>query len=211
MDAHHPRPRPAAAGRLCTQPENNEGPEPVGNRILRHVSGRYWDRTSDLFRVGKRAPAAPIARGGYRIRTGVSGTGRCLTSANPTVRCWGGAPGSRSQLTGPDHDPHLGKGDALTEPHPHESSRSVRTAWCWKTAAPGSWQANGIAVHLLGGRLPGAPGASYGWRTRRLAQGSAPPTGEVTGSIQYHPPDSSAHACPPCEEQRFRSRVVQTS
>ena len=63
---------------------------------------------------GKRAPAAPIARGGYRIRTGVNGfAGRCLAT-RPThqekrkhgtkhYRLHGADDGTRTR------DPHLGK------------------------------------------------------------------------------------------------------
>ena len=51
---------------------------------------------------GKRAPAAPIARGGYRIRTGVNGfAGRCLTSRPTHHEMLGlGAPGSSERMTG---------------------------------------------------------------------------------------------------------------
>ena len=86
---------------------------------------------------GKRAPAAPIARGGYRIRTGVNGfAGRCLAS-RPTHHENAGA--GRSRLLGADdgtrtRDPHLGKVMLYQLSHIRvHSTDPYRGAWRWKT------------------------------------------------------------------------------
>ena len=86
---------------------------------------------------GKRAPAAPIARGGYRIRTGVNGfAGRCLAS-RPTHHENAGA--RRSRLLGADdgtrtRDPHLGKVMLYQLSHIRvHSTDPYRGAWRWKT------------------------------------------------------------------------------
>src|SRR4051794_12496293 len=73
-----------AAGGTCGRPHTWEGREPL-NRLI--SGGRYWDRTSDLFRVREaryrcaNRPSPLGFRGGDGIRTRVDGfAGRCLTS-----------------------------------------------------------------------------------------------------------------------------------
>ena len=94
-----------------SQSPEGQRPEPAGLRPL-YVVGDTGIEPVTSSVSGKRAPAAPIARGGYRIRTGVNGfAGRCLAS-RPTHHENAGA--RRSRLLGADdgtrtRDPHLGK------------------------------------------------------------------------------------------------------
>ena len=104
VDAHHLRPRHVypAAGRRHPEVRNDEGPEPVGLGSFIMMVGDTGIEPVTSSVSGKRAPAAPIARGGYRIRTGVNGfAGRCLTSRPTHHEMLGlGAPGSSERMTG---------------------------------------------------------------------------------------------------------------
>lgn len=91
-------------------------------------SARYWDRTSDLFRVREaryrcanraREGCSVVMRGGDGIRTRVNGfAGRCL-AARPRHRVWfdprvvialeSGDPRTRADDETRTRDPHLGK------------------------------------------------------------------------------------------------------